>query len=88
MAPDTETILRLLTLFLALALSGCSSSEDGFTLYRTSLTGETVRFHVFTFDASGGSEYNMNNCQLAAERFAKQQGDQYKFWCEKGPHQK
>jgi hypothetical protein len=43
---------------------------------------------VFTFDASGGSEYNMNNCQLAAERFAKQQGDQYKFWCEKGPHQK
>jgi hypothetical protein len=74
--------------FLALVLTGCTSSEESFTLYRSALIGETARFHVFTFDAAGGGEYNMNNCHLAAERFAKQQGDHYKFWCERGPHQK
>jgi hypothetical protein len=40
-------------LFLALVLSGCTSSEEGFTLYRSALIGETARFHVFTFDAAG-----------------------------------
>ena len=80
--------MRPLIFFLTWVLAGCSSSEEGFTLYRTESTGETARFHVFTFDASGGSDYNQNNCQLAAERFAKQQGDHYKFWCEKGPYQR
>ena len=40
-------------LFLALVLSGCTSSEEGFTLYRSALIGKTARFHVFTFDAAG-----------------------------------
>ncbi len=80
--------MRPLIFFWAFALSGCTASEEGFTLYRAELNGEAARFHVFTFDTSGGSEYNLNNCHLAAERFMKQQGDHYQFWCEKGPYRK
>ena len=46
--------------------------------------GQQKRLHVFTFDASGGREYNKNNCQLALERFEKEQGGKFKFWCELG----
>ncbi len=73
-------------MILCVVLAGCSPSEDSYTLYRTSSAAGDGRFHVFTFDASGGDGYNMSNCQLAAERFQKQHGIDAKFWCEKGPY--
>ena len=80
--------MRLITTMLGLILAGCSPSEDSYALYRTSSVDGVSRFHVFTFDASGGDGYNMSNCQLAAERWQKQHGVDAKFWCEKGPFKK
>ncbi len=66
-----------------------------FTLYRNSLLlhGETMRFHVATFDSHSSlwtsssdsyESYNKENCDLAASLFQQQPDVKTKFWCEKG----
>ena len=77
--------ILLLTL---LGLIACDSSDNHYTLYRNSVTGEYMRLHVATFDASDGHAYNMENCQIAQELFQKQDGVKTKFWCEKGKFRK
>jgi len=76
--------MGLIPIMLALMMAGCTTSEEPYSLYKTPLMGQQTRLHVFTFDASGGREYNKNNCQLALERFEKEQGGKFKFWCELG----
>ena len=74
--------------FLLLVLVACDSSNNFYTLYRNSVTDETMRLHVATFDSSEGHAYNMGNCQTAQELFQKQDGVKTKFWCEKGSYKK
>ena len=74
--------------FLLLVLVACDSSNNYYTLYRNSVTDETMRLHVATFDSSEGHAYNMGNCQIAQELFQKQDGVKTKFWCEKGSYKK
>ncbi len=73
--------------FLAVALVACDSN-DNYILYRNSVTDETMRLHVASFDSSDGHAYNMSNCQIAQELFQKQDGVKTKFWCEKGKYKK
>jgi len=73
---------------LLLVLVACDSSNNFYTLYRNSVTDETMRLHVATFDSSEGHEYNMGNCHTAQELFQKQDGVKTKFWCEKGSYKK
>ena len=81
-------MIKKLLLFLAVALVACDSSNNFYTLYRNSVTDETMRLHVATFDSSEGHAYNMSNCQTAQELFQKQDGVKTKFWCEKGRFRK
>jgi len=86
------------TKFLALGLmalygiSGCggSSASEGatFVLYRNSITNESTRLHVATFDSADGEEYNRGNCEQALQLFQAQPGVKTKFWCEKGRYRK
>jgi len=73
--------------FLAVALVACDSN-DNYILYRNSVTDETMRLHVASFDSSDGHAYNKGNCQIAQELFQKQDGVKTKFWCEKGKYKK
>lgn len=59
-----------------------------FTLYRNSVTDESMRIHVATFDASENEEYNRGNCEQALALFQAQPGLKVKFWCEKRRHKK
>jgi len=69
-----------------LALTGCG--DDGvYTLYRSSLVPGVTRIHVATFDARDGSDYNRENCDLAATLYSGQDGVRTKFWCEAGRFQ-
>jgi hypothetical protein len=68
-------------------LSGCGSGEP-YTLYRGSPVIENARIHVATFNANEKEGYNMENCQIAADLFQKQQGVTVKYWCEKGEYKK
>ena len=74
--------------FLSLLLIACNSSDDHYTLYRNSVTDNSMRIHVASFDAADGHAYNMANCQIAQELFQKQDGVTTKFWCEKGKFKK
>ena len=80
-------MIKKVVLFLVVALVGCDSN-DNYILYRNSVTDETMRLHVASFDASEGHSYNMGNCQIAQELFQKQDGVKTKFWCEKGKYKK
>ncbi|SOC94004.1 hypothetical protein SAMN05216358_4204 [Rhizobium sp. AN5] len=77
---------RALLIGLMLA-SGCTPilSDDGvYSLYRSSIV-EGVQFvHVATFDAGAGEDYNRENCNIAADLFAKQPGVVVRYWCERG----
>ena len=73
--------------FLTVLLVACDSN-DNYILYRNSVTDETMRLHVASFDSSEGHAYNMGNCQTAQELFQKQDGVKTKFWCEKGSYKK
>ena len=77
-----------LAIFAIVLLNGCGASESSYTLYRNSVTDENMRLHIATFDALEGHDYNMSNCQIAAELFQRQDGVKTKFWCEKGGYKK
>ena len=65
-------------------LSGCAWDSTTYTLYRSSAVDANMRIHVATFDADEVSPYNQENCQLAADLFAKQTGVTVRYWCEQG----
>lgn len=73
-----------------MASCGGSGADDGqtFTLYRNSVTDETMRIHVATFNATDGEAYNRGNCEQAQLLFKAQPGVKTKFWCEKGRFKK
>jgi hypothetical protein len=72
---------------MLLGASACGNSAS-YTLYRGSVVGENLRIHVATFDASDGETYNRENCQTAADLFARQQGVRVRYWCEKGGYRR
>jgi hypothetical protein len=74
-------------ILFSILLSACGNDEL-YTLYRGSPTLENARIHIATFDANEKESYNMENCQIAAELFQKQQGVTVKYWCEKGSYKK
>lgn len=77
---------HLAMIALAALVSGCGDSrrwDEGYTLYRTSITEET-RVHVASFDTNNGTDYNFQNCQIARNLFQEQPGVQVHYWCEKG----
>lgn len=100
---STEKI-RVAFLMAGLAimgLSGCdlasdTSGEGAVTLYRNSMGSSSMRIHFSTFDAEGGVNYNLSNCQFSArslnaniaalntenENWVQVTG----FWCEIGPY--
>jgi len=78
--------MKLIIIYL-LFLMSCSQSES-YTLYRNSVSDETMRLHVATFDAKDGEKYNQGNCDIAKDLFQKQDGVKVKFWCEKGRFKK
>ncbi len=79
--------MNKLIILIGLLLIGCSQSES-YTLYRNSVSDETMRLHVATFDAKNGEKYNQGNCEITRELFQKQDGVKVKFWCEKGVFKK
>jgi hypothetical protein len=79
--------MNKLIILIGLLLIGCSQTES-YTLYRNSVSDETMRLHVATFDAKDGEKYNQENCEIARELFQKQDGVITKFWCEKGKFEK
>lgn len=81
--------LRTLVPFtFAALLFGCDSNGGTFTLYRNSVTDESMRVHVASFNASDGESYNRGNCEQAQLLFQVQPGVKTKFWCEKGVFKK
>ena len=76
-------------LAIAVAMSGCglsgaTSDDRTYTLYRNSVTHVNMRIHVATFDANEKEKYNRENCDVARQLFQAQPGVKTKFWCEKG----
>jgi hypothetical protein len=76
-----------LLLTTGVLLSACDGGST-YVLYRNSVTDETMRLHVATFDSSDGEPYNRGNCDQAKELFQAQPAVKTKFWCEKGRYRK
>ncbi|MEQ8347025.1 MAG: hypothetical protein RIB84_12655 [Sneathiellaceae bacterium] len=64
------------------------NKENVFTLYRSSRVLPDARLHVATFDAAAGREYNLGNCLIARDLFARQPGVKVLYWCEEGRFEK
>jgi len=91
-------MIKITYLFPIIFLVACNSSDsiqskyknllfdesNVYTLYRNSPIDITMRIHVASFDSSNGSTFNMSYCQTAQELFQKNEGSNFKFWCEKG----
>jgi hypothetical protein len=62
------------------------AEKSVYTLYRSSAIagGDKWRIHVATFDATGGAEYNRDNCEAAKQLFQRQEGVKVTYWCERG----
>lgn len=73
-----------LALAMLIFATGCKADSTFYTLYRSSVLDADMRLHVATFDAKEDEGYNMENCQIAAELFARQPGVTVRYWCEKG----
>lgn len=68
---------------------GKADDNEVATLYRSSLIGDDIRYHIATFDAKlktndGRFDYNWKNCLIARDLFQNQLGVTVKYWCEKG----
>jgi hypothetical protein len=75
----------IVTFSIAVTLASSAFATEGtYSLYRTSLVEGVSKVHIATFDTSNGGDYNLENCQLAAELFQNQPGVKTKFWCEQG----
>jgi hypothetical protein len=81
--------ISLVSLAAAALVSACNPSDDKvFVLYRNSVTDQSMRLHVATFDSIDGEAYNRGNCEQAQQLFQSQTGVKTKFWCEKGRYRK
>ena len=78
----------IIMFFLIILVSGCSSDNETFTLYRNSVTDENMRVHVASFNTTEGKAYNKGNCEQAQQLFQAQPDIKTKFWCEKGSFKK
>jgi hypothetical protein len=78
---------RQLAALLISSVAACADNAT-YTLYRGSVVGDHLRIHVASFDASDGDTYNRENCQTAADLFAKQPGVRVRYWCEKGGYRR
>lgn len=58
------------------------AEEGTFILMRNSLLDSSMRIHIASFDTDEGSDYNSENCWLAADLFQNQPGVLTRFWCE------
>ena len=81
----------IVTATLALAsTSQAAEQESGvYSLYRSSTVIQDARIHIATFDAGqktpeATSQYNLENCQIAASLFREQEGVKVVYWCEPG----
>ena len=75
----TLSASRLVALATAATFAGCGggsgpSDNEVFVLYRNSVTKESTRIHVATFDAADGEAYNKRNCEQAQALFQAQSG--------------
>jgi len=53
--------MRLALLTSCVLISACGCGSDRYTLYRNSVLDSQVRYHVASFDASDGANYNNEN---------------------------
>ena len=73
---------------------GRGTTDDAYTLYRTSPVDSTLRIHVATFDSTEGYDdalYNRENCEYAREAFGKREDfrkARIEYFCEKGLYKK
>ncbi len=65
-----------------------SVGSEVYTLYANSLLDVSQRNHVATFDSESGSEYNRENCNVAADLLRRQLAVSTRFWCEAGRFKK
>lgn len=85
-----KTLLATFLLLLGAPAFGSEPShvapDSTYTLYRSSATagGANMRVHVATFDATDGSTYNRDNCEIAKNLFQGQPGVTVTYWCERG----
>ena len=84
----------VLALTLALAAGNSTAYEPElptvYTLYRSSSASsmQDARLHIATFDAAAGTQYNRENCLIAAQLFQQQPGVIVRYWCEVGRYQR
>lgn len=83
-----KTTLPVTALSLLASVSIAATADSTYTLYRNSITDQSMRIHVGTFDSVDGSEYNRENCAQAAFLFQGQAKVKTKFWCESGRFKK
>lgn len=83
-----KTTCVLSALLIATNASSAASAVETYTLYRDSVTDQSMRVHVASFDASDGQAYNSENCAQAAVLFQAQPEVKTKFWCERGRFKK
>ncbi len=57
-----------------------------YTLYYANPLAPDQRAHVASFDTGGGSAFNRDNCELAAELFEQRWPGKARFWCEPGTY--
>lgn len=74
--------------FVLVAGTVACSTKDTYTLYRNSVTADSLRMHVATFNASETGDYNRGNCEQARELFQTQPGVRTRFWCEQGRYRR
>jgi hypothetical protein len=80
----TMVVRFVLLSVAAIVLYGCDNSARTYTLYRSSVTSETLRMHVASFDTADGEDYNRENCFLTRDLYAAQPGVIVRYWCELG----
>lgn len=80
--PSFSISAKIVITLAITSIAGCG--ESTYTLYRNSVTNESMRMHVATFDATEGEGYNQGNCEIARELFQNQHGVKVRFFCEKG----
>jgi len=85
-----KTLLATLVLLLSAPAFGSETAraapDSTYTLYRSGATvgGANMRIHVATFDATDGSTYNRDNCEIAKNLFQGQPEVTVTYWCERG----
>lgn len=67
-----------------LTLMACNTGEDNYTLYKSSVRRDLDRGEVARFNVKGLGilDYNLGNCEKAAELFQAQPDNTVEYWCE------